>query len=339
MIDLRSDTITKPSGEMREAAKTAEVADDKRDGDPTVRELESQVADLLGMDAAVFVPSGTMANQIAIRAQITPGEEIVHDRRAHVYTSEYAGMAQLSQAQVRPIDFGDKGYPTQEEVRAGVAERTQWPGTGLLTLENTHNKRGGIAIDADAITNAARAAHNLDIPVHLDGARLANASVALDQPLDAFTTEMDTVMFDLSKGLGAPVGAVLAGKEDVIEVARQYRFVFGGGMRQAGIIAGPGIVSLSNIDRLAIDHENAAFLAEELRAETDLGVNDPETNIVLIDTEPAGMTATEFLEECEAVGVLGGDIDAHTVRFCTHLDVSKEDMVEASERITNTLED
>lgn len=337
MIDFRSDTITKPSDEMREVAKSAEVGDDKRDGDPTVRELESMVADRLGMEAAVFVPSGTMANQIAIRAHTSPGEEIIVDRRAHAYTSEYAGIAQLSQGQVRPIDFGDRGYPTPEQVRSGVAERTQWPGTGLLTLENTHNKRGGIAVDASDLTDAAKAAQDLDIPVHLDGARLANASVALDQPLEAFTTLMDTVMFDLSKGLGAPVGAVLAGTKEIIEATRQYRFVFGGGMRQAGIIAAPGVVSLNNIDRLTKDHDNAALLAEKLSTETDLAVNEPETNIVLVDTEPAGMTATEFLNECESVGVLGGSIDASTVRFCTHLDVTQEDIVAAAERITKAL--
>jgi threonine aldolase len=187
------------------------------------------------------------------------------------------------------------------------------------------------------MTTAAKAAHDLGIPVHLDGARLANASVALDQSLDAFTTEIDTVMFDLSKGLGAPVGAVLAGPKEIIEVTRKYRFVFGGGMRQAGIIAAPGIVSLDNIDRLAIDHENAALLAEELNDRTDLAVKPPETNIVLIDTAPAGLTATEFLETCESTGVLGGDIDAHTVRFCTHLDVTREDIVTAADQISSAL--
>lgn len=337
MIDLRSDTVTKPSGKMREAARDAEVADDKRDGDPSVRELESLVAERLGVESAVFVPSGTMANQIAIRAQTSPGDEIIVDRLAHVYTSEYAGLAQLSQLHVRPIDAGARACPRPEEVRAAVQERTQWPGTGLLSLENTHNKRGGIAIDPEDITAAGEAAHEIGIPVHLDGARLANAAVVLDQPLDSFTTEVDTVMFDLSKGLGAPVGAVLAGREDVIERARNYRFVFGGGMRQAGIIAAPGVVSLSNIERLAIDHENAAIFAEKLAAGTDVEVQSPETNIVIIHPNPAGMTSTEFLAECENAGVLGGAIDESTVRFCTHLDVTKEMVTTAAEQITEQL--
>lgn len=337
-IDMRSDTVTTPTERMRDAAHTAAVGDDKRDGDPTVRELEAETARLLGMDDAVFVPSGTMGNQIAVKTHTTPGREIICDRWAHVYTSEFADLALLSQLQVRPVEFEPAGCPTPEELRAAVAERAQWPGVGLVSLENTHNRRGGRVVEPAAIDDAARTAHELGLPVHLDGARLANASVALSRPLDAFTGEVDTVMFDLSKGLSAPVGAVLAGDAEVVEEARNYRHAFGGGMRQAGIIAAPGLVALERIDNLQTDHENADRLADGLERETSLGVQRPETNLVMVETTPAGVSAVEFAEACGARGVLVGTVTDSLVRFCTHRNVTREDVDVAVARIQAALE-
>lgn len=323
MIDFRSDTITRPTQQMREAARDATVGDDKRDGDPTVGTLEERVADRLGKDAGLFVPSGTMGNQVAIHVHAEPGQEVIVDREAHVYNFEYGDLALLSRLQVRPIDAGPDGCSTPQAVREALAERSQWPGTGLLALENTHNKRGGRAIEPDAINAAATAAHDAGLPVHLDGARLANAAVALDCPLDAFTGHVDTVMFDLSKGLGAPVGAVLAGDTDFIETARNVRNAFGGGMRQAGIVAAAGIESLADLDRLAEDHANATQLADRLNQETDLVAPTPDTNILFVDTEPSGVVAADVVERLSENGVRAQPVGEYAIRFCTHCDVSR----------------
>lgn len=339
MIDLRSDTVTKPSDAMRNAARDAEVGDDVYEEDPTVLELERRTADRLGMAAALFVPTGTMGNQVAVRTHTHRGQEVLVDRQSHVYKWEVGGLAQLSSLQVRTID-ADRGVPTAAEVQSAyVAESVHRPGTGLLTLENTHNSRGGLAIEPGAIRDAAEAAHELDVPVHLDGARLFNAAIALDVPVTDLTDPVDSVMVCLSKGLGAPIGSVLAGPEPFIERARRHRKLLGGGMRQVGIVAAPGLHSLRNVERLAADHENARHLADGLDSIAGLSVVEPETNIVLVNTSETGMTAETFLEKCAAVDVRGTAFAEHLVRFCTHLDVDQSDVMTAIERVDSVCND
>ena len=338
MIDLRSDTVTKPDDAMREAAYEADVGDDVYGEDPTVNELESKAADLVEMEDALYVPTGTMGNQVAVRTRTDRGQEVLVERESHVYKWELGGLAQLSSLQVRTVDGGARGIPTPEQVRDGyVEEDAHRPGTGLVTLENTHNSKGGVAIAPEKIDAAAEAAHDLGLPVHLDGARVFNAAVAHDVPASRMAENVESVMFCLSKGLGAPVGSVLAGDEEFIARARRNRKLFGGGMRQAGMIAGPGLLALDNVERLADDHANARALAEQLAGAGGLSVQEPETNIVLVDTEAAGMEADEFLDVCERAGVQGVQFDTHVARFCTHWDVDGEDVETAATRIRDAL--
>lgn len=324
MIDLRSDTVTKPDDEMRDAARDTAVGDDVYQEDPAVNELESRAAEILGMEAAIFVPSGTMGNQIAGRVHTERGQEILCERESHIYKWELAGLAQHAEVQPRTIDAGERGVITPEQVREGyVEESLHRPGTGLLAMENTHNSKGGTAIAPERIAAAADAAHELGVAVHLDGARLFNAAAACDEPASAFVEPVDTVMCCLSKGLGAPIGSMLAGPEEIIDDARRVRKLLGGGMRQAGIIAAPGLRALANRDRLQEDHERAERLAAGLDRIGALHVDPPETNIVLVHTD---RPAEAVLEDCEAEGVLGVPFAEKTIRFCTHWDVTDDDI-------------
>ena len=319
MIDLRSDTVTKPSQSMREAAADAEVGDDVYGEDPTINDLESTFAEVVGKEAALFVPSGTMGNQIAAKTHTEAGQEVLVEEESHIYKWELGGLAQHGDLQTRTIDGGDRGVVTPRAVRDGyVEEDDHRPGTGLLCLENTHNSKGGTAIAAERIDAACETAHDHGVSVHLDGARLFNAAAALGTDAARLAREVDSVMCCLSKGLGAPVGSMLAGSEAFIEDAHRVRKLFGGGMRQAGMIAAPGLLALENRTRLAEDHENARRLAEGVGAIQGLSAREPETNIVLVETaEPA----EAFLERCEREDVLGVPFGEHVVRFCTHLDV------------------
>lgn len=331
MIDLRSDTVTTPTEPMRDAARDADVGDDVYREDPTVNELERRAAEVVGMEAGLFVPSGTMGNQIALRTHTSPGQEIILERECHIYRWELGGPARHSGLQTRPVDGGERGVLTPDQVRAAHVEADlHRPGTGLLTLENTHNARGGTAHAPGRVDEAAAAAHERDVPVHLDGARLFNAAVALDVPAARITRAVDSVMFCLSKGLGAPVGSVLAGPEAFVERARRVRKSFGGGMRQAGVIAAPGLLALDDRERLVEDHENARRLAHGFDEIDGLAVDEPETNIVLVETP---IDAEAFLERCEAEGVLGVSFGEQRVRFCTHLDVDGEDVNRAIEGV------
>jgi threonine aldolase len=331
MIDLRSDTVTTPSAAMREAAAGADVGDDVYGEDPTINELEARFADVVGKAAALFVPTGTMGNQIAARVHTERGEEALVERESHVYKWELGGLAQHADLQVRTVDGGDRGVVTPEAVADGYVEADgHRPATGLLCLENTHNSKGGAAIAADRIDAACEAAHDRGVPVHLDGARLFNAAAALDVAPSRLARAPDTVMCCLSKGLGAPVGSLLAGSESVVESARRVRKLLGGGMRQAGVVAAPGLVALSNRDRLERDHDTARRLAAGLDDLEGLDAREPETNIVLVET---AAPAEEFLETCEAAGVLGVPFGDHVVRFCTHLDVDADDIDAAVDRI------
>jgi len=331
MIDLRSDTVTLPNEEMREAARDAEVGDDVYREDPTVNELEARTADVLGMEAALYVPSGTMGNQVAARTHTERGQEVLCERESHIYKWELAGLAQHAEVQTRTIDGDERGVVGPAQIREGYVEESgHRPGTGLLTLENTHNSKGGTAIAPDRIAAAADAAHDLGVPVHLDGARLFNAAAAHDCPAAEIVDPVDTVMCCLSKGLGAPVGSMLAGPEGFVERARRNRKLLGGGMRQAGMIAAPGLVALGNRDRLAEDHRRADRLAEALDRIGGLSVDPPETNIVLVETD---RPAEAFLADCEDEGALGVPFDEHVVRFCTHWDVDDADVDAAIEAV------
>ncbi len=333
MIDLRSDTVTRPDGRMREAARDAEVGDDVHRDDPTVAELESRTADVLGTEAALFVPSGTMGNQIAARVHTERGQEVLCERESHVYKWELAGLAEHAGVQPRTLDGGERGVLPPADVREGyVAADSHRPGTGLLLLENTHNSKGGTAISPADIGAAAGAARELGVPVHLDGARLFNAATAHDVPASEYADRVETVMCCLSKGLGAPVGSMLAGPESFVESARRVRKLLGGGMRQAGMIAAPGLVALENRDRLREDHRRADRLASGLDRVGGLSVQPPETNIVLVETD---RPAEAVLADCEREGVLASQFGEHVVRFCTHLDVDDEAVdtaIEAVER-------
>lgn len=330
-IDLRSDTVTRPSEQMREAAATAEVGDDVYREDPTVTELETRAAEAVGKEAGLFVPSGTMGNQVAAKTHTQPGEEVLVELESHIYRWELGGLAQHAGLQVRTIDAGPRGALDSEQVRSGyVAADAHRPGTGLLCLENTHNARGGTAIDSDRLDAAASVAHDLDVAVHLDGARLFNAAAALDVTPRRLAAGADSVMFCLSKGLGAPVGSILAGSREFIEAARRTRKLFGGGMRQVGMMAAPGLVALDNADRLGTDHAHARRLASGLRDVAGLSPRDPETNILLVETADA---AESVLEQWADVGILGVPFGEHLVRLCTHLDVSEADVDEAIDRI------
>ncbi|MFW5919235.1 MAG: threonine aldolase family protein, partial [Halanaeroarchaeum sp.] len=327
MIDLRSDTVTRPSDEMRQAAADADVGDDVYGMDPTVNELEARAAEIVDKEAAVFVPSGTMGNQIAARVHTEHGQEALVEEESHVVRWELGGFAEHSGLQIRSIDGGPRGIPSPEQVRDGyVEESLHRPGTGLLSLENTHNYRGGIAIAPEKIAAAAEEARDLGVPVHLDGARIFNAALARDVDVTAFTDAVDSVMFCLSKGLGAPVGSLLAGTEEFVEQARRVRKLMGGGWRQAGLLAGPGLVALENRDHLADDHANATRLAEGLDDVEGLSVQEPETNIVMVDTAGTGMSASEFAARAAGVDVHGVPRDGTILRFTTNWNVDADDV-------------
>ncbi|WP_049997651.1 threonine aldolase family protein [Halococcus sediminicola] len=336
MIDLRSDTVTRPDDAMGEAARTAEVGDDVYGEDPTVNELERRAAEAVGMDAALYVPTGTMGNQIAARTHTDRGDELLCERTSHIYNWEVGGLAQLSGLQVRSVDGGARGVIDPETIHGELVERSDHrPGTELLALENTHNQKGGVAITAEEIDAAAAAAADHDIPTHVDGARLFNASVALDTPAPRLLENVDSVMFCLSKGLGAPVGSMLAGEEGFIARARRNRKLFGGGMRQAGVIAAPGIEALGNVERLAEDHENARALAAGLDAIDGLSSQSPDTNIVLVETRGP---AERFVERIAGEGVRASAFGEHTVRLCTHWDIDDEDVEGAIESVERAMD-
>lgn len=333
-IDLRSDTVTVPDSDMRAAMAAAEVGDDVLDHDPTMAELEDRVAELLGMPAALWVPSGTMGNLIALMLHLRRGDRFLAPEHAHVLGSELGTAAWIANGmpEALPHDAGP-GRPTAHTVRrvAGGSGPYYTLTTTLLCLENSHNFSGGAVIPQDEWTALAAAAREGGLRVHLDGARIWNAAVALDVSPSLLTTGADTVQVCLSKGLGAPVGSVLAADVDRIIEARRIRKMLGGGIRQGGVLAAAGLVALGSIDRLAEDHANAARLAAGLR---ELGFDAlvPDTNIVLVDlTNPVG--AARRLAE---LGI-GASVIAGKLRFVTHRDASTGDIDEVLRAIADDL--
>ncbi len=330
MIDLRSDTVTRPTEAMRRAMTGAPVGDDVFGEDPTVNRLEEYVADLLGKEAALYCPSGTMTNQIAVFVNTRRGEEAILHQDAHVFNYEAGAPALLSGVQLRTVP-GENGVISPETVRAAIRpENFHFPRQTLLCLENTHNAAGGRIFPLQDFAAVAGEARALGLKVHLDGARLFNAAVATGTPAREWCEHADTVSVCSSKGLGAPVGSLLAGSEETIHEARRARKAFGGGMRQAGVIAAASLYAFEHhVERLAEDHERAKRLAAGLFA-AGYQVEPPETNIVVVHVEDAG----QFLRALAGEGVLATPRSKGTVRLCTHLDIGDEEIDAAVEAVS-----
>jgi threonine aldolase len=332
MIDLRSDTVTKPTPAMREAMARAEVGDDVYGEDPTVNRLQERVAALLGKEAALFVPSGIMANQLAIRAHAGPGEEIVVEGSAHIVRYEQGAASALTGVHLHWVS-GDRGLMTPEQVEAAIRPKDPYGlPAKLICLENTHNAGGGAIYPLETIARIRAVADAHGVPMHLDGARLFNAVVATGIPAADYARHFETVSVCLSKGLGAPVGSLVASDRHTIERLRRVRRMYGGGMRQTGILAAAGLHALEHhIGRLKEDHANARRLAELLATIPAVTVSPAqvETNIVIFRTAESAPPAPELVARLKAAGVLINAVGPRAFRAVTHLDVSAADIEEA----------
>lgn len=337
-IDLRSDTVTKPSPDMRRAMAEAEVGDDVHGDDPTVNRLQEMTADLLGKEAALFVPSGTMANQTAIRALTRPGDEIIAHVDSHIYHYESAAPAALAGCTMNFL-HGERGQFTADDVAAAIRPGdSHYPRSALVVVENTQNRGGGSVWPVERVAEVAETARAHQLALHLDGARLFNACAASGLPATRYTEHFDTVSVCFSKGLGAPVGSIVAGSAETIRLVHRYRKMFGGGMRQVGIIAAGAMFALKhNRERLAKDHANARRLAQAL-AETRGVILDPstiETNIIFFGLDPSAGTAEAFCRRLHEAGVWMLPLGPQRARAVTHLDVSSADIERAIKIIRN----
>ena len=335
-IDLRSDTVTRPTPEMRRAMAEAEVGDDVYGEDPTVNRLEARAAEVLGMEAALFVPSGTMGNAIAVRILTARGDEVLVERRSHVVRYELSSMSALSGVMPR-MAYAPGGHLTPEHVRAAVAPRAYYKSdVSLVVLENTHNLGGGTVQGVAEARAVIAAAHDCGFRVHLDGARIWHAAVAIGVAPAGLVAGADTVMACFSKGLCAPVGSVVASSRERIEEARRARKLLGGGMRQAGVLAAAALVALERmVARLAEDHANARLLGQALGRRRGAAVAPVETNIVVATLEGRG--APEAVAALKQEGVLTTAMDARTLRLVTHHDVSRADCERAAAAIERAL--
>jgi threonine aldolase len=337
MIDLRSDTVTRPTPAMREAIATAPVDDDVLGHDPTVQALEQEVARLLGKEAALFFPSGTMANQTAIWLHAEPGTEALCDARAHVYDWEGAGAAVLRGVQLRPITAAGETIRAGDVTRGLRTPSKYAPRATLLCIENTHNGAGGAVTPLPELLALADAGRNAGLRIHMDGARLWNAHIATGTPLQDFAAAADTVMVSFSKGLGAPVGAALVGSSALMDAAWEVRKRFGGGMRQAGIIAAGALHGVRHhLTRLADDHANASRFARAVEGAGGARPVPPDTNIVMIDLRE-GQQSSEVVRAAKAGGVALSEWSGTRVRAVFHLDVSAEDAASAGRIVAEAL--
>jgi len=333
-IDLRSDTVTQPTLKMREAMMYAEVGDDCAGEDPTVNRLQSLAARLLGKQAALFVPTGTMGNNVAVLTHTNAGNTIILDSEAHIYYYECGAISALGG--VMPITINsDDGCPNPDQVEFYLQrDPIRFPKIGLICLENTHNRRGGRAVPLEQMKDMQSVAIQYEVPVHLDGARIFNAAHALGTQVKDIADCADSVSFCLSKGLSAPVGSLLVGSSDFIENAIQVRRRLGGGMRQSGVIAAAGIIALTEMtDRLVEDHENAQYLAKEL-AEIDsleLDQTDFDTNMVVVNVQKIGMTAPEFVRIAREHDIRISYLDQDHIRLVTNCDVNRENIEYAAD--------
>jgi threonine aldolase len=327
MIDLRSDTVTKPSKEMLTAMMTAELGDDVFGEDPTVQILQSQLASQFNMEAGLFCPSGTMCNQIAMKVHTQPMDEIICDKLSHVYYYETGGYAFNSGCSIRLID-GDQGRITAEQIEANIQADFDWlPVSKLVVVENTCNKGGGAIYEIEELRKISALCKAKGLGLHLDGARFFNALTASETSIEEYWGLFDSISICLSKGLGAPIGSVLLGNAAFIKRSKKVRKAFGGGMRQVGILAAAGLYALeNNVAKLETDHHHASLLATELKKQSYISnVIEPQTNIVIFDLK-ADINVADYIAFLKEEGVLVVQFGPQTVRMVTHLDVSAEDI-------------
>ena len=334
MIDLRSDTVTRPSPAMREAMATAPVGDDQYGEDPSVNALQERVAALLGKEAALWLPSGTMANQVALRVLTRPGDDVIVGRESHAVWHETGGSA--ANAGVQFTEIGDGGLFDAEAFVAAVKPREHgiYPPTALVEIENTHNRGGGVVFPQHAAEAVCAQARRLGIATFLDGARLWNAAVATGQPVDALAKPFDLVAVSLSKGLGAPGGSLLAGGRDLVARAVRHRRMLGGAMRQVGIFAAAGTHALDHhLPGLAVDHENARLIAQRLASAPgiELDLATVQTNIIVFSLAAHAPDAARVVAAARARGVLVNNLGTRRIRVLTHRDVSRVQCLEAAE--------
>jgi len=328
-IDLRSDTVTLPTDEMREAMSNAEVGDDVYQEDPTVCRLEELAAKKIGKETALFVPSGTMGNLIAVLTHCQRGDEVILEMDSHIYYYEVGGMSAVAGVIPRLI-AGDKGILNPQDVKMALREiNLHYPKTTLICVENTHNRAGGTITSPKIIEEICQLAHQRNIQVHLDGARIFNAAVALNIKPALLAKDVDSMMFCLSKGLSAPVGSILTGSKEFIQRARKNRKMLGGGMRQAGILAAAGVIALENmVERLEEDHKNARILGEGL---ADIGgikidLETIQTNMVYFNLNKSGMNTYQFLPKLAEYNILGSPQPPTKVRLVTHYGINEDDI-------------
>ena len=342
VIDLRSDTVTQPTDEMRRAMAEAEVGDDVYGEDPSMNQLQERAAELLGKEAGLFTASGTMSNLIATLTYCHRGDEVIMGHLSHMYWNESAGVAALAGAQPRLVPNDSQGRIDPDELAAAIRPRgnIHFPPTTMVCLENTHNQCGGGVLTPEDTAKVAEVAHAAGASVHLDGARIFNAAVALEVPAEALVRDVDDVTFCFSKSLSCPVGSMLCGSREFIDEARRWRKMLGGGMRQVGVLAAAGLVALDTmIDRLADDHANARRLANGLANIDGLRL-DPETvhtNIVIFQVDPSLATAQELIGALDREGVKVGSPGKGLIRMVTHRQINGEDVDEALVRISKAV--
>lgn len=329
IIDLRSDTVTLPTDEMRKAMMTAALGDDVYEEDPTVNELQCRAAEIMGKEAALFLPTGTMGNLTALMAHCHPGAEVIVEQEAHLYYYEVGGLARVAGLVPRTLK-GVRGHLTAEMVKHALRpENIHFPDTALVCLENTHNRAGGTVMPLPQLQEIGEFCRRAGLKTHMDGARVFNAAVALGVETKEIARHVNSVSFCLSKGMAAPAGSLLAGEEDFIAKARKIRKMLGGGMRQSGVLAAAGLIALEQAEkRLQEDHRLAGLLARELSRMKGISIKpeEVETNIMVFQIDPAWGTAEKFTDMLKEKGVLSGDMGPYIVRFVTHYQIKEEDI-------------
>ena len=340
MIDLRSDTVTKPSPEMRRAMADAVVGDDVFLEDPTINRLQERAAEVFGREAALFVPSGSMGNLACVMAQTRPGEEVICENHGHVYNYEMGSLSAIAGVLPRIVE-GQRGLLSWDSIASAIRPKVYYrPQTALICLENTVNMAGGTVYPTSVVNEICDRAHEQSIRVHMDGARIFNAATYLGEQVSAMSRQCDSIQFCLSKGLGAPVGSMIVGSRELIDRCRPIRKMLGGGMRQAGVLAAAGLIALEKgPNRLQEDHDNAKILARALAAVRGLALNADEvhTNIVIFGVRESGLSSGEFIARLARRDVLAVPVDSDRVRMVTHLDVTRRDVESAAEAVRETI--
>lgn len=325
-IDLRSDTVTKPTNEMREAAASAAVGDDVYGDDPTVNNLEAYAAELLGKEDALFVSSGTQGNLISILSQTSTGDEVLLEENSHIFYYEVGGLSSVGGVMPRTYTSNQGFVKSQEFEHIIRTNDIHYPNTTLFCIENTHNRLGGVALSSNEVAEMSKSAHDYNLKVHLDGARIFNATTYHNIDVKEYTKHVDSIQICLSKGLSSPIGSIIAGEKSFIEIARKKRKMLGGGMRQVGIIAAPGLIALRDMrERLVIDHINARQLSEGL-AELGVKVWPTQTNIIICDISNILKSSNDAVEKLKAKNILVSAYGPHLVRLTTHRHIVEENI-------------